>query len=308
MKKIQSNLRYFEISKNNPEPHLDADYFIIQKSPQMKQYIRNIKDIKEILITIKKLKENKENSDVLEKYFKKLFETFNEFSNCSELGCFVNACDTTRDLIEKDFESFKKITELFINNRILDDKAPENWIQAIIDNNASKKKGELGQNKLVRILGKFGYKLVKGWNDFFKYRKCVAIISKDSFSTEKIREKLKIKIDTENDDKMFDLLIRNKNKIFILEAKHLNVGGGEQDKQTDELIKILELKEINNNISYISFLDGTYSNKLISQPLPNRSKRMIKKRARIIRYLKSKKSKNYWVNTAGFKQLILDLR
>ena len=51
MKKIQSNLRYFEISKNNPEPHLDADYFIIQKSPQMKQYIRNIKDIKEILIT-----------------------------------------------------------------------------------------------------------------------------------------------------------------------------------------------------------------------------------------------------------------
>jgi len=308
MKKIQSNLHYFEISKNNPEPHLDAAYFIIQKSPQIKQYIRNIKDIKEILITIKKLKENKEHPNVLEKYFKKLFETFNEFSNCSELGCFVNACDTARDLIEKDFESFKKITELFINNRILDDRAPENWIQAIIDNNASRKKGELGQNKLVRILGKFGYKLVKDWNDFFKHRKCVAVISKDSFSTEKTREKLKIKIDMKNDDKMFDLLIKNKNKIFILEAKHLNVGGGEQDKQTDELIKILELKEINNNISYISFLDGTYSNELISQPLSKRAKRMVKKRARITRYLKNKKSKNYWVNTAGFKQLIIDSR
>lgn len=190
----------------------------------------------------------------------------------------------------------------------MDDKAPENWIQAIIDNNASRKKGELGQNKLVRILGKFGYKLVKDWNDFFKHRKCVAVISKDSFSTEKTREKLKIKIDMKNDDKMFDLLIKNKNKIFILEAKHLNVGGGEQDKQTDELIKILELKEINNNISYISFLDGTYSNELISQPLSKRAKRMVKKRARITRYLKNKKSKNYWVNTAGFKQLIIDSR
>jgi len=103
-------------------------------------------------------------------------------------------------------------------------------------------------------------------------------------------------------------LIKNKNKIFILEAKHLNVGGGEQDKQTDELIKILELKEINNNISYISFLDGTYSNELISQPLSKRAKRMVKKRARITRYLKNKKSKNYWVNTAGFKQLIIDSR
>ena len=36
-----------------------------------------LKDIKEILITIKKLKENKEHPNVLEKYFKKLFETFN---------------------------------------------------------------------------------------------------------------------------------------------------------------------------------------------------------------------------------------
>ena len=35
---------------------------------------------------------------------------------------------------------------------------------------------------------------------------------------------------------------------------------------------------------------------------------MVKKRARITIYLKNKKSKNYWVNTAGFKQLILDLQ
>ena len=96
------------------------------------------------------------------------------------------------------------------------------------------------------------------------------------------------------------LKIKNNRKIFILEAKHLNVGGGEQDKQIGELIKILELKEKNKNIIYISFLDGTYSNKLISQPLPKRAKKMIKERAGIERCLKNKKARNYWVNTAGF--------
>jgi len=300
MKNIPSNLLCFRLSQKNPEPHLDPAYFIIQKSPRIKEYIKNIKNIKEILITIKKLKENKEKDETIEKYFQKLFETFNEFSNCSELGCFVNACDTTRDLIGKDFESFKKITELFIKNRILDDKAPENWIQAIIDNNSSRKKAELGQDKLVKILEKLGFKLIRSWDNFNDYKKCVAIISKEFFSTEIIRKNLKIDIETKNEDKMFDLLIKNNNKIFILEAKHLNVGGGEQDKQIGELIKILELKEKNKNIIYISFLDGTYSNKLISRILPKRAKKMIKERARIEKYLKNKKTRNYWVNTAGF--------
>jgi len=125
-------------------------------------------------------------------------------------------------------------------------------------------------------------------------------MSEGAFSTEAIRKNLKININTKNEDKMFDLLIKNNRKIFILEAKHLNVGGGEQDKQIGELIKILELKEKNKNIIYISFLDGTYSNKLISQPLPKRAKKMIKERAGIERCLKNKKARNYWVNTAGF--------
>jgi len=300
MKNILNNQQCFKISQENPEPHLDPAYFVIQKSPQIKEYIKNVKDIKEILITIKKLKENKEKGETIEKYFQKLFETFNEFSNCSELGCFVNACDTTRDLIKKDYESFKKITELFIKKRILDDKAPENWLQAIIDSNASRKKGELGQNKLIKILGKLGYKPISGWSDFPRNKKCAAVMSEGAFSTEAIRKNLKININTKNEDKMFDLLIKNNRKIFILEAKHLNVGGGEQDKQIGELIKILELKEKNKNIIYISFLDGTYSNKLISQPLPKRAKKMIKERARIERCLKNKKARNYWVNTAGF--------
>ncbi|MBU3925808.1 hypothetical protein KJ763_01415, partial [Patescibacteria group bacterium] len=181
---MKNNLHYFKISQENKEPHLDQDYFILEKHPELKKYLSGIKEIKEILITIKKLTDSKENKNIIDKYFLELFEIFkNNFSNCSELGCFVNACDTTRDLIQKDFESFKKITNLFIKKRKLDDKVPENWVQAIIDSNSSRKKGDLGERKIINFLIKKGYKEVKEWNDFKKFNKCVARFSAENFST-----------------------------------------------------------------------------------------------------------------------------
>jgi hypothetical protein len=304
---MKNSLHYFKISQDNPEKQLDLEYFLIEREPKMKEYIKSIKNIKEILITIKKLKEGKEDKNVIEKYYKKLFDNFDSYSNCSELGCFVNACDTTRDLIKEDFQSFKRITDFFISKRILDDKAPENWIQAIIDTNASRKKGKLGENKLISILKKNKYKLVGTWNDFEKHKRCVTSFSKDVFYNDEVAKRLGINLKTKNQGKMLDLIIKNGKNIYILEAKHLNTGGGEQNKQIDELIKILELREAKENVFYISFLDGTYSNKLISEDIQKKSKKLFTQRNQIEKYLKSKGAKNYWVNTAGFKQLFLDL-
>lgn len=307
MKILKNNLHYFKVSQNNLEPQLDLSYFLIEKEPRIKEYVLNIKNIKEILITLKKLKDNKEKEEIIEKYYKELFVCFNDYSNCSELGCFVNACDTTRDLIREDFESFIKIVDFFIKERILDDKTPENWIQAIIDNNASRKKGKLGEYKLIKILNTMGYKSIDNWVSFKKNKKCVTSFSKDFFTIKEVKKFLNIKINTNNQEKMLDLIVKNGNRIFILEAKHLNTGGGEQNKQIDELIKILKLKEKKNNIFYISFMDGTYSNKLLSENIPKRSKKLLKQRRQIEMYIKNKNSKNYWLNTAGFLSLFKDL-
>jgi len=303
---IKDNQHYFEISKGNLEPHLDESYFILEKNPKLKDYLRNIKEIKEILITIKKLKESKEKNQIVEKYFEKLFKVFNfSFSNCSELGCFVNACDTTRDLIQKDFDSFKKITNLYIKKRELTDKVPENWVQALIDSNSSRKKGELGERKLIRILNSEGFIEVKSWNDFEKNKKSVARFSKDAFSNSSVKEKLAIKMKAKKQDKMLDLIIKNGKGIYLLEAKHLNVGGGEQDKQVSELIEILNLGEDNKKIHYVSFLDGTYSNRLLGK-IDKKSKKNKKQRKEIEKYLR-KNSNNFWLNTAGFLEFVKDL-
>lgn len=303
---MKNNQHYFDVSKENPESHLDKDYFILEKHPNIKGVIKRVKEIKEILITIKKLKEAGESRDIIEKYFKKLFEVFNNnFSNCSELGCFVNACDTTRDLIQGDYESFKKITNLFIIKRELSERVPENWIQAIIDSNSSRKKGELGERKLIKILNKFGFSEIKNWEDFEKNKKCVARFSKDVFSNSKIKEKLKIKLKTKKQNKMLDLIIKINGNIFLLEAKHLNVGGGEQDKQVSELIEILNLKEENKKIHYVSFLDGTYSNILLGE-ITKKSKKKYKQKKEIEKYLRNN-PRSFWMNTSGFSEFVGDL-
>jgi len=303
---MQNNLHYFEISKNNPEPHLDKAYFWLEKHPELPLFIKNIKEIKELLITIKKLKINKEDATVVEKYYSNLFDVFNErFSNCSELGCFVNACDSTRDLVQKDFKTFKTITDFYLEKRDLDDKVPANWIQAILDGNSSRRKGDLGERKLINLLKRSGFSEVFNWADFWNKERAVAVFSDAVFSLKSIRESLKIRIATKKQDKKFDLLIKHFDTIFLLEAKHLNVGGGEQNKQVSELIEILSLQENKSNIFYIAFLDGTYSNVLLNKFSP-RAVRRSKQQKEMFEYLQQNQ-RSFWVNTAGFKALFSDL-
>jgi len=308
IKKIQSNLHYFEISKNNPELHLDKEYFSLEKHPELPLFLKNIKEIKELLITIKKLKNTKESKVVTEKYYLQLFNVFNKkFSNCSELGCFVNACDTTRDLVQKDFKTFKTITDSYLIKRDVDDRVPANWVQAILDSNSSRRKGYFGEKKLVNILKKFGFCEVFNWIDFRKKEKAIASFSnKDFDSLEKIRQNLKINIAAKKQDKKLDLLIKYSDAIFLLEAKHLNVGGGEQNKQVSELIEILSLQEGRSNIFYIAFLDGTHSNVVLGD-ISERAVRIKQQQKEILQYLKQNPN-SFWLNTTGFKALFSDLK
>ena len=180
---------------------------------------------------------------------------------------------------------------------------PEEWIQAILDSNSSRKKGKCGEIKLLSILQKLGFKEVKIWKDFFTEKKCVAQFSK-VFSLKNARDELDVKIKTKKQNKDLDLIIKIDNKIFILEAKHLNTSGGGQDKQIAELIEIINLKEKSENIFYISFLDGNYSNILLAnEKCGNKLKTQ---RREIKKYLKNN-AKNYWLNTGGFKDLFSDL-
>lgn len=303
MKRAQNNLHYFKISQENPEKSLDDFYVFDEKNPELEKYISNTKEIKNILITIKTLQDKKEKSSIINKYFLELSKSIGKFSNCSEFACFVNACDNIIDEAKNDSDLLKAITQRYFAKRSLNEIVPKEWIQAILDTNSSRKKGKCGENKLISLLKKQGYAEVFDWESFEKTDFCAVKFSQ-KFNLKNVRKNLDIKIKAKKQDKTLDLIIKAKNKIFLCEAKHLNTAGGGQDKQISELIEILGLHE-KNNISYISFLDGKYSNILLGQT--GTGDKINAQRKEIDKCLKNNLN-NYWVNTAGFKQLIADLR
>ncbi len=302
-KNTQNNQHYFKISQENSEPSLDSFYVFDEKHPDIKKYIKNTKEIKEILTTIKTLQRKKENPKIIDKYFSELQKILSKFSNCSEFICFVNACDNTLDAVKKDLDLMKRISKKYFAKRLLKEIVPEEWIQAILDSNSSRKKGKCGELKLISILKKFGFEEVENWEDFKKSDKCATQFSK-VFSVKNIKKNLNVKIKAKKQGKQLDLIVKRKNKIFLIEAKHLNTSGGGQDKQISELIEILNLKEETPNISYISFLDGSYSNVFLSDS--KTGDKLKTQRKEIKKYLK-KHPNNYWLNTAGFKSLFSDL-
>ncbi|MBU4082772.1 hypothetical protein KKB98_02405 [Patescibacteria group bacterium] len=302
-KNIQNNQHYFKISQENLESPLDNFYVFDNKNPNLKQYIKNTKEIKEILTTIKTLQKRKESPKIINKYFEELQKSLSEFSNCSEFICFVNACDNTLDAVKKDLDLMKEITQKYFSKRLLNELVPEEWIQAILDSNSSRKKGKCGELKLISILKKLNFNEVKNWENFEKLDKCIAQFSK-VFSVKKVQENLNVKIKAKKQGKKLDLIVKHRKKIFLIEAKHLNTSGGGQDKQISELIEILNLKEKTPNISYISFLDGSYSNILLSKS--KAGDKLKTQRKEIKKYLR-KNPNNYWLNTPGFKALFSDL-
>jgi len=298
-KKIQNNQHYFKISQENPETSLDDFYIFDNKHSDLKEYIKNIKEIKNILITIKTLQNKKEDAKIVDKYFLELQKTLSKFSNCSEFICFVNACDNTLKAVKQDLNLIKKITQRYFSKRLLNELAPEEWIQAILDSNSSRKKGKCGEKKLLHILAKYDFQEVKTWEDFLSSKRVAAKFSK-IFNIKNVRKKLGIKLAAKKQNKKLDLIIKANSRIFLCEAKHLNTSGGGQDKQIAELIEIISLKEQNKNISYVVFLDGSYSDVLLSDK--NGGDKLTTQRKEIKKYL-SRNPNNFWVNTAGFKAL-----
>lgn len=299
-----NNQHYFKISQQNPEKLLDEFYIFDNKHSDLRKYVANTKEIKNILITLKTLQEKNESKKIVKKYYFELQNILNDFSNCSEFICFVNACDNILNSVKKDIGLLEEITNRYFDKRILNEVVPEEWIQAILDSKASMRKGKCGEKKLLSLLQKIDISEIKTWSGFFSQKKCVAQFSK-SFNLGNVRKNLDAKIKTKKQNKKLDLIVKINDKIFLVEAKHLNTSGGGQDKQISELIEILSLKEKNKNIFYVAFLDGNYSNILLGN---NKCGDKLKtQRKEIRKYLKNNQ-RNYWLNTAGFVSLFSDLK
>jgi hypothetical protein len=198
--------------------------------------------------------------------------------------------------------------------------------QALYDSVVSRKQGTAGIQKIRQIIEQVERESQVEIQEAATVDKLTQleygfypIISPEAF--EKLREKFRItyKFGQENQAKIPDLGIKIKDRLLILEAKHIKESGGEQDKQIDELIKFISQKEEEELISqkeeklisYVAFLDGRYFNKFRDTSSADKARKQRKykvhrQREAIEKALQDHPN-NYFVNTAGLRKLLADL-
>lgn len=314
---LKNNIHYLKLSVSNSETFLDTSgnlhphYIFPDWDQDINKYISKTVKIKELLTTIKCLEEKKLDA---EEFYKDLQKNLNSYANKSEFGCFINACDCNRDAAVKDLNIIKAITRLFLEKRTITELTPKEWIQAILDSGSSRRKGKAGEKKLLEIAVKNKFVLVNNWRDFKNSTLAVANFSNKTFNIANIKSNLGIDVDFGNQGKKLDIILKSNDNFIFIEAKHMSLGGGGQDKQVDELIKILKKRPVNKNTHYVCFLDGVHSNKLLDIKEENivnpdtitGSGKISQQQKAIINAIHSN-PENMWVNTYGYTELIKNL-
>ena len=300
---MQSNTAYFDISKNTPET-LDARYMFLNKVRGLNKYIKCSQDIKDILDTIRSGKRSDTDFRTLHRL------VCSDSSVASELSCFINACDSTLATIRDDFDTFKKIVDLYLKYRDIPEQISAEMIQAVIDKGASRAKGKIGERKLIEIAEHHDFVECHNWDEFLRTPKAVAACSKGIFNNERILKHLHVDLNFGAQNKLLDVLIKNGKYLAFIEAKHLKEGGGSQDKQIKELIEIIKIKNTSHNVYIGAFLDGIYSNTLLDIPtdISNHTihnNKTAEQQRDIIETLRSNNNA-YWLNTAGYTAFISD--
>lgn len=299
---MNNNKKILEYSIKNQEIFMDKYYMFVEKHNDLDLYVDKTKKIKNILITIKELTVKKYSQETIEKLYIDLHKEIKKYANYSEFGCFINACDSNIDEVKRDIDLLKEITKLYIKYRDITEIVPSEWMQALLDKGASRRKGQVGEGKLIDILIEGGFTFTKSVDEFKKNKLSVAK-STGEFLNKGLKDNFSINIGKKKQNKKIDLIIKVNKDIYFLEAKHMNTGGGGQDKQNVEYIDLIKEKAPKDNYHIVSFLDGLYFNKLFSS---HKNNNKMSNQEKDIRLALIKNKNNYFLNTAGFKKLFLN--
>lgn len=294
---MKENLKYLLFSCENPEK-LDLRYMNLRKN-NLDKYVEYTKEIKKTINEIRK--DNFANENKL-KYLLELIS--NTYGSKNEFNCFINACDSTVETIKKNPETLKEIIELFFTFRNGEISCDRLLIQSLIDKGSQRALGIVGQQKIVEIAQSLGFEYANKTDIFLNCDKSVAYYKKE------LKEAIIPGFDFGSQNKDLDVILKSGNKYFFIESKHIKEGGGAQDKQIKELIGLIQTKMPEN--SYIvSFLDGVFSNQLLTKDMflskeKNIRNKIEQQQLEIINNLKHNEN-SFWLNSAGLIEFLRDL-
>lgn len=319
MTRLINNIELLDYSLKYPEPYID-NYYIKQgnliisdkpkeSTPLMRANLDLIKGISAYEFAC-----DRGNSKMMEAAIHQIYRAAEQNNiNFSEFVSFWPVVDISYSVYKKLTGHKKKmllrqIIDKYIKMRhekyLMHGYSPTT-LQVGKDAKAHKESGSPGLRKVSGMLGSYGFKkadhesvvdfTTKGTKKYIEADKG----GKRLFKTLLKHYGLKFNWSRNRQGKMPDYLLRHKDSIVIIEHKHVKEGGGGQDKAINEIISFIGYSE--NDISYVSFLDGTYFNLLAE----NKSKKnkLYTQLNNIQSLLRGNRS-NYFVNTAGFKKLL----
>ena len=104
--------------------------------------------------------------------------------------------------------------------------------------------------------------------------------------------------------KLPDIVLGLRGEFYILELKNMKGSGGGQDKQITEVVNFIRYSEDKPNIHYMTFLDGEYWNILTGSNTRDQTK--IASQYNDIKHCLALNPGNYFVNTEGFRTFLAD--
>lgn len=301
---LKSNFHYLRISSENPEPLLDPYYYldpVILGNVEIKRVVDGIRNSIDDFCHTK----DYENIDKLNTLLDLLSR---EGAQYTEFVAFFKVYNITLSVfgdIRNKAEQLKVLSFLIKEfcekrHRIYKEVGyADTIIQALYDVGISRAMGGVGKEKIKHILREYNFEELQGEFCFIN-----ADTSKRIFRQTLSRKGIHWGA------KLPDLLIITKGEFLIVEARHLKESGGEQLTRLEDLLNFLRVKAPIQSLYRIGFLDGVYANRWFA-PVPPRIKRHEERSGELWQNLRQALKdypQSYFVNTAGFKALIEDLK
>jgi hypothetical protein len=311
---LKQNLDYWEISLKNPEPIIDEYYTFNKLIVQNQNLIQKVERLRELITTYCVLLEI--DRQALGKVLDEIYMiALHKNIQYTEFIAFWKTLDLSyssfRQLPELDRKlMLHKILEEYCEKRrkLYDELGYSNIVmQALYDSGVSRKKGKAGTQKITNlILQKLKNSQIFRTIDELRNQILGYFLPDENkvlFNEFIAKYNIEYRFSQTYQGKLSDVVLKVRDHFFIIEAKHINETGGAQDKQIAELISFINQREPFQNIHYVAFLDGLYFNYFINPP---QGSKLSQQKEDIENCLKRNHS-NFFVNTAGFVNLLQDL-
>lgn len=313
-----NNIQLFEYSKKHPEEMFDSFYakkkVIIPKDKNDdNQLIKNNNKLIELITAFKVLHEsgfgleNDAVKEIINSIIEILMKTpninysafsqfFMVYNSTFSYFCGLNHDEKISFIYEMLIRYCKERHEMYLNHGY-----SNIILQVMCDNYSHKRNSKTTIDKILFLLSPYRLTRLTNINDSDKDNYYFLPDKGDKILFNKFLRKYNIEMQSRKieQDKLPDIVFKHNGQIYICELKSMKGSGGGQNKQIVEVAYFIKFSEDNQNIHYITFLDGEYSNRLFNSQMQK-----IKLQRKDIIDALNNNPNNYFLNTQGFKNLL----